>query len=331
VPELPDVTVYVERLAAFTVSKPIDNIRIASPFVLRTVSPSPRDLHGAKVESVERLGKRIIIGVEGDRYIVIHLMIAGRLRWKPRGEKIPNKVGLAAFDFPNGTLSFTEASPKKRASIHVVAGRAALAEFDRGGLDVLGSTTAAFAERLRSERHTVKRALTDPTLFDGIGNSYSDEILHAAKLSPFRMTPSITDDEVGALHRACKAILVRFTELLRDEVGDGFPDKVTAFRPDMAVHGKYGQPCPVCGTKVQRIVYADNEANYCPTCQTEGRLLADRSLSRLLKEDWPKTLEELEERKRPAVPPAAPQPPPAVAAPAAPAPKRTTKRGSTRA
>jgi formamidopyrimidine-DNA glycosylase len=299
VPELPDVTVYVERLAALTVGKPIDGIRIASPFVLRTVSPSPRDLHGAKVETIERLGKRIIIGVEGDRFIVIHLMIAGRLRWKKRGEKIPNKVGLAAFDFPHGTLSFTEASPKKRASLHVVAGRAALAEFDRGGLDVLGSPTAAFAERLRSERHTVKRALTDPTLFDGIGNSYSDEILHAAKLSPFRMTSSITDDEVKALHRACIATLMRYTQTLRDEVGDGFPDKVTAFRPEMAVHGKYGQPCPVCGTKVQRIVYADNEANYCPTCQTEGRLLADRSLSRLLKDDWPKTLEELEERRKP--------------------------------
>lgn len=298
-PELPDVTVYVERLAALTVGQPIEGIRIASPFVLRTVSPSPRDLHGAKVTGVERLGKRIIIAVEGDRFIVIHLMIAGRLRWKKKGEKIPGKVGLAAFDFPHGTLIFTEASPKKRASLHVVQGRAALAEFDRGGLDVLGSPTAAFAERLRSERHTVKRALTDPTLFDGIGNSYSDEILHAAKLSPFRMTSSITDGEVRVLHRACIEILTRYTRSLRDEVGDGFPDKVTAFRPEMAVHGKYGEPCPVCGTKVQRIVYADNEANYCPTCQTEGRLLADRSLSRLLKEDWPKTLEELEERRRP--------------------------------
>jgi formamidopyrimidine-DNA glycosylase len=306
-------------LAALTVGQPIEGIRIASPFVLRTVSPSPRDLVGAKIEHVERLGKRIVIGVGpgpavepqslhsgGDRFIVIHLMIAGRLRWKKRGQddkagrvSVPNKVGLAAFDFPHGTLIFTEASPKKRASIHVVAGRASLAEFDRGGLDVLGSTTAVFAERLRSERHTVKRSLTDPTLFDGIGNSYSDEILHAAKLSPFRMTSSITDDEVRALHRACIDILVRYTETLRAEVGDGFPDKVTAFRPEMAVHGKYGQPCPVCGTKVQRIVYADNEANYCPTCQTEGRLLADRSLSRLLKDDWPKTLEELEERRKP--------------------------------
>ena len=297
-PELPDVTVYVERLAALTIGKPLEAIRIASPFVLRTVSPSPRELAGASVVGVERLGKRIVIAMAGDRYIVIHLMIAGRLRWKKRGDKVPNKVGLAAFDFPNGTLIFTEASPKKRASLHLVAGRAALAEFDRGGLDVLGSPTAAFAERLRSERHTTKRALTDPTLFDGIGNAYSDEILHAAKLSPFRMTSSITDDEVRTLHRASIATLTRYTQTLRDEVGDGFPDKVTAFRPEMAVHGKYGQPCPVCGTKVQRIVYADNEANYCPTCQTEGRLLADRSLSRLLKDDWPRTLEELEERRR---------------------------------
>jgi formamidopyrimidine-DNA glycosylase len=298
VPELPDVTVYVERLAALTIGKPLEAIRIASPFLLRTVTPSPRELHGAKVETVERMGKRIVIGVEGDRFIVIHLMIAGRLRWKKRGEKVPHKVGLAAFDFPNGTMVFTEASGKKRASLHLVQGRDALAEFDRGGLDVLGSTTAVFAERLRSERHTIKRALTDPTLFDGIGNAYSDEILHTAKLSPFRMTSSITDDEVETLHRACITTLTRWTDLLRAEVADGFPDKVTAFRPEMAVHGKYGEPCPVCGTKVQRIVYADNEANYCPTCQTEGRLLADRSLSRLLKEDWPKTLEELENRRK---------------------------------
>jgi formamidopyrimidine-DNA glycosylase len=297
VPELPDVTVYVERLAALTVGQPVEAIRIASPFVLRTVSPSPRDLHGAKVETVERMGKRIIIGVEGQRFIVIHLMIAGRLRWKKKGEKLPAKVGLAAFDFPNGTLVFTEASPKKRASLHIVAGREALKEFDRGGLDVFEASLAQFAERLRSERHTVKRSLTDPTLFDGIGNAYSDEILHAAKLSPFRMTSSITDDEVRALHRATTSTLKRWTKLLRDEVGDGFPDKVTAFRPEMAVHGKYNEPCPVCGTKVQRIVYADNEANYCPTCQTEGRLLADRSLSRLLKEDWPKSLDEMDERK----------------------------------
>jgi formamidopyrimidine-DNA glycosylase len=296
-PEYPDVTVYVERLRALAVGQPLEAIRIASPFVLRTVSPSPSDLRAARITSVERLGKRIIIGVDADRFIVIHLMIAGRLRWKKRGEKLPAKVGLAAFDLPNGTLVFTEASPKKRASLHLVAGRAALAEFDRGGLDVFAATPQAFSERLRSERHTIKRALTDPTLFDGIGNAYSDEILHAARLSPFRMTSSMTDAEIAALHEACKTTLTAWTERLRTEVGDGFPDKVTAFHPEMAVHGKYGQPCPVCGTKVQRIIYADNEANYCPTCQTEGRLLADRGLSRLLKEDWPRSLEELEERK----------------------------------
>ena len=298
-PELPDVAIYVERLRALTIGQQLEKIRIASVFVLRTFAPKPQELEGAKVETIERLGKRILIRVEGDRWIVIHLMIAGRLRWKERGAKVPGKVGLAAFDFPNGTLIFTEASPKKRASLHIVAGRAALAEFDRGGLDVFGASVEDFAERLTSERHTVKRSLTDPTLFDGIGNAYSDEILHAAKLSPFRMTTSMTPDEIATLHRACIATLTAWTDRTRAEVGDGFPDKVTAFRPEMAVHGKYGQPCPVCGTAVQRIVYADNEANYCPTCQTEGRLLADRSLSRLLKEDWPKTLEELEERKKP--------------------------------
>ncbi len=318
-PELPDVTVYVERLGALTIGQPLEGIRIASPFVLRTVSPSARELVGAVVTSVERLGKRIVIGVDGDRYIVIHLMIAGRLRWKKRGEKVPGKVGLAAFDFPNGTLIFTEASPKKRASLHLVAGRAGLAEFDRGGLDVFAASSAAFAERVRSERHTIKRSLTDPTLFDGIGNAYSDEILHAAKLSPFRMTSAMTGAEIEAVHRACVSTLTSWTERFRKEIGEGFPDKVTAFRPEMAVHGKYQVPCPVCGTPVQRIVYADNEANYCPTCQTEGRLLADRSLSRLLKEDWPKSLDELEDlkgRKRtesaavaPPEPPAPPAPP----------------------
>src|SRR5690242_7036063 len=296
-PELPDVTVYVERLRALAVDRVLEGLRVASPFVLRTVDPGPKELVGARLVGVERLGKRIVLAFEGDRFAVIHLMIAGRLRWKERGAKLPGKLALAAFDFPDGTLVFTEASGKKRASLHLVRGRAGLAEFDRGGLDVLTASAAAFAERLRSERHTVKRALTDPTLFDGIGNAYSDEILHAARLSPFRMTSSISDAEIAALHEATVATLNLWTQRLRDEVGDGFPDKVTAFRPEMAVHGKYGQPCPVCGTKVQRIVYADNEANYCPTCQTEGKLLADRSLSRLLKEDWPKTLEELEERK----------------------------------
>ena len=316
-PELPDVTIYVERLRALVVGQPLEGFRIASPFVLRTVAPSPRELVGVRIERVERLGKRILIGVEGGRWIVIHLMIAGRLRWKPRAagkppEKVPAKVGLAALDVPGGTVMFTEASPKKRASIHLVADSAGLAEFDRGGLDVLTATTAAFAERLRSERHTIKRSLTDPTLFDGIGNAYSDEILHTARLSPFRMSTAITDDEIAVLHRACIDTLLAWTARFRAEVGDGFPDKVTAFRPEMAVHGKYGTPCPRCGTPVQRIVYADNEANYCPTCQTDGRLLADRSLSRLLKEDWPRTLDELEARRaaRPVVPASAPVVPP---------------------
>jgi len=298
VPELPDVAVYVERLAAFVVGQPLQGIRLPSPFVLRTYTPSPKELVGAKVTGVERMGKRIILALEGERFIVIHLMIAGRLRWKEPAAKLPGKLALAGFDFPNGTLIFTEASPKKRASLHLVAGRAGLAEFDRGGLDVLGASAKEFGERLRSERHTVKRSLTDPTLFDGIGNAYSDEILWAAKMSPFRMTSALENEEVKALHTACKTQLVLWTDRLRAEVGDGFPDKVTAFRPEMAVHGKYNEPCPRCGTKVQRIVYADNEANYCPTCQTDGKLLADRSLSRLLKDDWPKTLEELEDKKR---------------------------------
>ena len=298
-PELPDVAIYVERLRALTVGKLLEKIRIASVFVLRTFAPSPRDIEGAKVVAVERMGKRIVIEVEDERFIVIHLMIAGRLRWKERGAKVPGKVGLAAFDFPNGTLIFTEASPKKRASLHIVQGRAALAEFDRGGLDVFTASAKEFGERLTSERHTVKLALTDPTLFDGIGNAYSDEILHAAKLSPFRMTSAMTPDEIARLHRACVDTLNVWTQRSRAEVGDGFPDKVTAFREEMAVHGKYGKPCPVCATPVQRIVYADNEANYCPTCQTDGKLLADRALSRLLKEDWPKSLEELEERRNP--------------------------------
>ncbi|HEY0255760.1 MAG TPA: DNA-formamidopyrimidine glycosylase family protein [Kofleriaceae bacterium] len=296
-PELPDVAVYVERLQALVVGQPIQNIRISSPFVVRTVSPTPRELIGATVHTVERLGKRIILGVDGDRYMVIHLMIAGRLRWKEPAAKLPGKLALAGFDFPTGTLIFTEASGKKRASLHVIAGRANLAEFDRGGLDVLNSPTKVFAERLRSERHTVKRSLTDPTLFDGIGNAYSDEILWAAKMSPFKMTSALDDTEIKELHTACKTQLILWTDRLRAEVGYGFPDKVTAFRPEMAVHGKYGEPCPRCGSKVQRIVYADNEANYCATCQTDGKLLADRSLSRLLKQDWPKTLEELEDRK----------------------------------
>lgn len=297
-PELPDITVYVERLAAFTVGRVLEKVRLASPFVLRSVDPPIRAIEDATVTGTGRIGKRLVLDFEGDLHLVIHLMIAGRLRWKKRGITIPKKVGLAAFDFPHGTLLFTEASPKKRASLHLVRGREALAEIDRGGVDLFRASTAEVARALRDENHTIKRALTDPTVIDGVGNAYSDEILHRARMSPFRQTRQLADDEIATLHAAAKAVLSEWIERLRAEVGDGFPDEVTAFRPEMAVHGKYGQPCPVCGTPVQRIRYADNEANYCVTCQTGGKLLADRSLSRLLKENWPKTLEELEERKR---------------------------------
>jgi formamidopyrimidine-DNA glycosylase len=298
VPELPDVTVYVERLAALTRGQTLAGVRIASPFVLRSVDPAPAELVGATVVGTTRMGKRIVLEVAGDRFIVIHLMIAGRLRWKEPRAPIPGKIGLAAFDFAPGTLVFTEASPKKRASLHLIRGRDNLAQFDRGGLDVMTATLDQFAARLRAEHHTVKRSLTDPTLFDGIGNAYSDEILHRAKQSPFRQTSAMTDAEIATLHAAAIATLDEWTARLRAEVGDGFPDKVTAFRPEMAVHGRYGEPCPACGSPVQRIVYAENEANYCAECQTGGKLLADRALSRLLKDDWPRTLEELEERRR---------------------------------
>jgi formamidopyrimidine-DNA glycosylase len=317
VPELPDVTVYVARLRALAIGARLEAIRLVSPFVLRTVAPPPAALVGGVVSSVERLGKRIILGVSdaagAERFAVIHLMIAGRLRWQARGARLPGKLALAAFELSTGTLVFTEASPKKRASLHLVADRAGLAEFDRGGLDVLTATSAQFAARLRGERHTIKRALTDPTLFDGIGNAYSDEILHAAKLSPFKLTTAMDDGEVAGLQAATQATLTAWIARLTAEVGDGFPDKVTAFRPEMAVHGRYGLPCPRCGTRVARIVYATNEANYCPTCQTAGRLLADRGLSRLLREDWPRTVEELEERRRtlaPATPADTPVGPP---------------------
>jgi formamidopyrimidine-DNA glycosylase len=300
VPELPDITLYVERLRSKIVGAKLTGVRIASPFVLRSVEPPVSALIGLPVSSIDRLGKRIVLGFASgaqERFVVLHLMIAGRLRWREVGAKLPGKLALAAFDFATGTVLFTEASKKKRASLHVLDGRAALAGFDRGGLDVMTASASEFAARLRSERHTLKRALTDPTLFDGIGNAYSDEILHAARISPFRMTTSLDDAEAAMLAAACVRVLAAATALLRAEVGDGFPETVTAFRPEMAVHGKYGQPCPVCGHLVCRIVYAENEANYCAICQTEGRLLADRSLSRLLRDDWPRTLEALEERK----------------------------------
>jgi formamidopyrimidine-DNA glycosylase len=300
VPELPDITVYVERIAERTRGKVLEAIRFASPFVLRTAVPPIRDVFGKRVTGVERLGKRIVFSFEDDFVIVVHLMVAGRFRWESRGAKIPGKLGLAAFDFETGTLILTEASSKKRASIHLVKGRDALREFDRGGLEVMDASEAAIVAALTRERHTLKRALTDPTILSGIGNAYSDEILHAAKLSPMRLTSQMTPEEWARLVLAMKKILAERTETIRAECKDSFPERVTAFREDMAVHGRYGKPCPVCGSKIQRIVYADNETNYCATCQTGGKLLADRSLSRLLKEDWPRSLEELDE-KRPAL------------------------------
>jgi formamidopyrimidine-DNA glycosylase len=297
-PELPDVTVYVETLAARTVGQELRGVRLKSPFLLRTFSPPLSSTSGKKVASIRRIGKRIVLGLEGDLFLVIHLMIAGRLRWRPPGAGVPGKVGLAAFDFPSGTVLLTEASTKKRASLHVVSGAAALDEFKRGGIEVEGATLDAFREALVRENHTVKRALTDPRLFSGIGNSYSDEILHAARLSPVKRTTKMTDEEVGRLFDATRRTLAEWTDRLRKEVGEGFPEKVTAFREGMAVHGRYGKPCPTCGSPVQRIVYAENETNYCARCQTGGKLLADRALSRLLHEDWPRTLEELEELRR---------------------------------
>jgi formamidopyrimidine-DNA glycosylase len=294
VPELPDVTVYVERLRALVVGRTLARIRLASPFLLRSVSPPVASLQGRTVTGVERLGKRIVFAFEGDVFAVLHLMIAGRLRWRPAGAAIPGKVGLAAFDFEPGTLLLTEASPKKRASLHLVAGREALADHDPGGLEVLDADAATFAAALVRENRTLKRALTDPRLFSGIGNAYSDEILFAARLSPVRLTRSLEPDEVERLFAAVRDTLLRWTDDLRAEVGDGFPEKVTAFREGMAVHGRYGQPCRACGAPVQRIRYADNETNYCARCQNAGRLLADRALSRLLRQDWPRTLDELE-------------------------------------
>ena len=295
-PELPDIALYLGALAPRVVGSRLERLRIASPFLLRTAEPPVADLAGRQVVAVRRIGKRIVFAFDGDTFVVLHLMIAGRLHWKPAGAPIPRRAGLAAFDFPNGTLLLTEAGSKHRASLHVVRGREALAAHDRGGLDVLTATLEQFREALARESHTLKRALTDPRLFDGIGNAYSDEILHAARLSPLRLTTQLTADEVERLFRAVRDTLVTWMERLRTQMGDAFPEKVTAFREGMAVHGRFRKPCPVCGSPVQRIRYAENEVNYCATCQTGGRLLADRSLSRLLKQDWPRSLEEWEER-----------------------------------
>jgi formamidopyrimidine-DNA glycosylase len=298
-PELPDVDLYVHALRSRLVGQPIRAIRLATPFLLRSVEPPLPSAEGKRVVDVSRLGKRIVIALEGELFLVIHLMIAGRFRWKAAGAKVPGKVGLLAIDVDAGTLILTEAGSKRRASLHVVQGRAGLAEHDRGGLEVLDASRDAFAAALRRENHTLKRALTDPHVFSGIGNAYSDEILHAARLSPFKQTQAISDEEVTRLFDAVRSTLTAWAQRLIEETGDGFPEKVTAFREGMAVHGRYGQPCPVCSSPVQRVVYADNEANYCATCQTGGRLLADRSLSRLLRDDWPRTLEELERRRSP--------------------------------
>ena len=292
-PELPDVTVYVESIAARVAGQPLQGVRVASPFVVRTFDPPLSAASGRRVLEVRRLGKRIVFVLEGGLFLVIHLMIAGRFKWLERGAKIPGKVGLAALDFPPGTLVLTEAATKKRASIHLAR---ALDEFQRGGIEPLMCTLDQFEAALRRENHTLKRSLTDPRLFSGIGNAYSDEILHRAKLSPALLTQKMSRDEVRALFEATRTVLTEWTERLRQEAREKFPEKVTAFRDDFAVHGKYKQPCPVCGTAVQRIAYADNETNYCPRCQTGGKLLSDRSLARLLHEDWPRTIEELEER-----------------------------------
>ena len=301
-PELPDITLYLEALERRILGQPLEGVRLASPFLLRTVDPPIKATHGKRVRALLRLGKRIAFGLQpgpGEDeqeglWLVLHLMIAGRLHWNEPGAKLAGRFALAAFDFPNGTLTLTEAGAKKRASLHVVRGEAALAEHDPGGLEVLDADLEAFRGALLLENHTLKRALTDPRLFSGIGNAYSDEILHRARLSPLAMTEKLGPDEIRRLHEATREALVDWTERLRRHYGDAFPEKVTAFRPDMAVHGRYGKPCPVCGTLVQRIRYADNETNYCPRCQTGGQLLADRSLSRLLKRDWPKTIDELE-------------------------------------
>jgi len=292
-PELPDITIYIEALESRVVGQPLERVRIPKPFLLRSFDPPISAANGKRVIGIRRMGKRIVLELEDDLFLVIHRMIAGRLRWVPAGAKVPGKVGLAAFDFPNGTLILTEAGSKRRASLWLVRGEASLEQFDRGGLEVLDADLAQFSERLTRENHTLKRSLTDPRLFSGIGNAYSDEILHRAKLSPVKHTTRLTAEEMARLFDATKSILVEWTDRLRRESGNDFPAKVTAFRDEMAVHGRYGKPCPVCGTPVQRIRYADNETNYCPRCQTEGKLLADRALSLLLKQDWPKSIDEL--------------------------------------
>ncbi len=293
-PELPDILVYLEALEARILAQTLERVRIASPFLLRSFEPSVDEVRGKTVRELRGLGKRIAIGLDGDLWLVLHLMITGRLHWKAGGVKLSGKYQLAAFDFSGGTLLLTEAGAKRRAALYVVAGEAALADHDRGGIDVFNATAMEFSAALQRENHTVKRALTDPRLFSGIGNAYSDEILHRARLSPLAHTQKLTSEEIARLQAATKESLLEWTQRLRGEAVGRFPEGVTAFRPEMAVHGKYRQPCPVCGAPVQRIRYADNETNYCPGCQTGGRIFADRSLSRLLNDDWPGHLDELE-------------------------------------
>jgi len=293
-PELPDVALYLEHLTTRILHQPLVKLTIRSPFVLRSVNPPISDAEGKRVVGLRRMGKRIVLALEGDLFLVIHLMIAGRLKWYPLGKKAGGKLVLAVLEFPDGLLFLTEAGTKRRASIHLVAGEAALRQFERGGLEVLESDLASFAQRLTSENHTLKRALADPRLFSGIGNAYSDEILHRARLSPLALTRRLGEAEIERLYQATRGTLEEWIVRLRDEAGEKFPEKVTAFRPGMAVHGRYQLPCPDCGTPVQRIRYADNETNYCARCQTGGRLLADRAMSRLLKEDWPRSIDEVE-------------------------------------
>src|SRR5215475_10069781 len=295
-PELPDITTYLEALERRVLERPLQDIRIASPFLLRTVDPPVAAFRGRSPRRLRRLGKRIVIGFDDDLFILMHLMIAGRLHWRPPGAPLVRRLGLAAFDFAEGSLVLTEAGTKKRAALYLLRGESAVAAHDPGGLEPLDATVDAFASRLTRENHTVKRALTDPTLFSGIGNAYSDEILHRARLSPVKMTQKMSNEEIERLYDSTRRTLCAWVDRLRAETGDRFPEGVTAFRPEMAVHGKYKQPCPRCGTAVQRIKYASNETNYCPACQTGGKLLADRAFSRVLRDDWPRTLEELENK-----------------------------------
>jgi len=298
VPELPDVELYLSALRPRVVGRAVERVRVSSPFFVRTFDPPLASIEGKEIRALTRVGKRLVWALDAVLFLVVHLMIAGRLRWKEKGAAIPAKVGLAAFDFSDATLLFTEAGSRKQASMHLVRGAQAVAAMDPGGAEIFAMSPAQFAAALRSGNHTLKRSLTDPHLFSGIGNAYSDEILHAAQLSPVKLTHALSDDEIARLFDATRSVLQYWLQLLQEETGDAFPEKVTAFRPGMAVHGRYGKPCPRCGAPIQRIVYARNESNYCAACQTGGRLLADRALSRLLRDDWPKTLEDLERARR---------------------------------